>query len=262
MLEIQDFIDFSITNWYEKFANVTMRTIIIELPEQLLRKIQSEEIDDTQEEIPVEFADKFKNALNALSNRAFVRNNWHAPVDARMFSFGNSLEVATLDDVVTYFSSSAKIQEDFSNAKGVPFCMALRKWTSIHPAAEFRCIVVNSTLRGITPRDWPTYYEHFKEEGPRIIRELSEFYDDHVKIQFPRKNYVFDVVFQHPDRPSLIDFEALNAKTNLYAFAWNEIQPLLGKEANDEVPPVFRYLENDIGIMARADALNTFSKSH
>ncbi|CAH1109391.1 unnamed protein product [Psylliodes chrysocephalus] len=268
MLEIQDFRDFSIKNWYDNFKNVTLQTIILELPDQLLKRIQSDQIEDsddeneTNDEVPLEFIQEFKNALNTLGNNAFVKNNWHAPVDARMFSFGHLLKVVTLEDVITYFSSSGKIQDDFSNSKGVTFCLALRKWISIHPAAEFRCIVINNTLRGITPRDWPTFYAHFKEEGPHIIEELTKFYNDNIKIKFYRKNYIFDVVFQYPENPYIIDFESLNSKTNLYAFSWKEIQPLISKETPENIAPVFRYLENDVGIMTRADALSTFAKSH
>ncbi|XP_072380243.1 translation initiation factor eIF2 assembly protein-like [Diabrotica undecimpunctata] len=269
MLEIQDLRDFSIQNWYDKLKDVTIKTIILELPEQLLKKIQNEEIQDsedenvsneTEEELPEKFIQDFKNAINTFENNAFVRNNWHAPVDARVFSFGNALKVLNLDDVITYFMSSSKIQEDFSVAKNIPFCIALRKWISIHPAAEFRCIVINNILRGITPRDWPTFYAHFKEEGPQIIEELTQFYNENVKIKFPRKNYIFDVVFQYPEKPYLLDFEPLNSKTNLHAFSWKEIQPLLSQEAPEDIAPVFRYLETDIGIMTKADALKTFAR--
>ncbi|XP_056639392.1 cell division cycle protein 123 homolog [Diorhabda sublineata] len=268
MLELQDLRDFSITNWYGTFKDITVKTIIVDLPEQLLKTIQKEDIQDSDEdneivddeELPVEFLQDFKNALNVFDNNAFVKNNWHAPVDARMFSFGNYLKVINLDDVITYFTSSSRIQEDFSIVTNIPFCIALRKWISIHPAAEFRCIVINNVLRGITPRDWPTFYAHFKEEGPQIIDELTNFFNDNIKLRFLRKHFVFDVIFQYPDKPYIIDFEPLNSKTNLYAFSWKEIQPLINKDSPDDVAPVFRYLETDIGIITKTDALNMLTR--
>ncbi|KAG5877480.1 hypothetical protein JTB14_029986 [Gonioctena quinquepunctata] len=139
--------------------------------------------------------------------------------------------------------------------------MALRKWMSIHPAAEFRCIVVNNSLRGITPRDWPTYYAHFKEEGPRIIEDLTNFYNENIRLKFSRKSFIFDVVLQYPDGISIMDFGPLNSKTNLYAFSWKEILPLMSKEVPEDIAPVFRYLESDIGIMTKASALNKFSNN-
>ncbi|KAJ8932239.1 hypothetical protein NQ314_014814 [Rhamnusium bicolor] len=261
MLEIQDFRDFSISNWYEKFKDISLKTLIIELPENLTQKLLSNECEVTIEDCSAEFLDKLKNALNTLDKNAFVKNNWHAPTDARMFSFGNTLKVTNLDDIILYFTTSSIILEDLGNVKVLPFCLALKKWINIHPAAEFRCIIINNVLRGITPRDWPTYYAHFKEEGPQIIEQLTNFYNENIKLKFSRKSYVFDVVLSYPDKPFILDFGALNSKTNLYAFTWKEIQPLINREDPDDIAPVFRYLETDIGIMTRTAALNKFARS-
>ncbi|KAJ8960537.1 hypothetical protein NQ318_013825 [Aromia moschata] len=249
MLETQDFRDFSISSWYDLFKHVSLRTFIIELPENLIEKLSTGESDIDVEDFPTDFRDNLKNALNALNRNAFVKDNWHAPTDARMFSFGNTLKVTNVEDILLYFTTSGIIQEDLSSTRGLPFCLALKKWINIHPAAEFRCIVINNVLRGVTPRDWPTYYAHFKEEGPQIIENLSQFYNENVKLKFPRKSYVFDVVLSYPDKPFVLDFGPLNSKTNLYAFSWKEIQPLLSKDVPEDMAPVFRYIESDIGIM-------------
>lgn len=264
MLETQDWKDFSIDSWYEKFQHIAIKTLILEIPADILSKFQYEEaseISDDEETLdeevvlPNEFKEKLKNALNCLGKTVFVKNNWHAPMDAKMFSVGNTLKAQNIDDIILYFTTSTIIQEDFSNVKAIPFCIALRKWICIHPAAEFRCIVINNILRGITPRDWPTFYNHYKEEGQEIIEKLQKFFTENVKEKFIRKNYTFDVVLSYPDQPVVLDFGPLNTKTNLYAFSWKEIGPLLNKEVPAEVAPVFRYLESDIGIMTRADAL-------
>lgn len=47
-----------------------------------------------------------------------------------------------------FFSVSDRLTRDFETDKGVPFCLVLRPWLNIHPASEFRCIVVNNILRG------------------------------------------------------------------------------------------------------------------
>lgn len=39
----------------------------------------------------------------------------------------------------------------------------------------------------------------------------------------------FDVILSYPDKPYILDFGPLNGKTNLYAFSWKEINPLLNK---------------------------------
>lgn len=130
-----------------------------------------------------------------------------------MFSFGNALKAQNVDDIALFFKTSSIIQQDLVNVKGVSFCLVLRKWINIHPAAEFRCIVVNNVLRGtnvwntckfylfiyiyigITPRDWPTFYAHFKEEGAGIIETLLRFFGEHIKGKFPRKHCRFYHLF-------------------------------------------------------------------
>ncbi|CAH1129930.1 unnamed protein product [Ceutorhynchus assimilis] len=264
MRETQDSKDFSILSWYEKFEPIAMKTIILELSDDILKCFQyqnvSEESDNEDTErietpLPQAFQDSLKSAFNTLGKPVFIKNNWHAPIDAKMFSVGNTLKADTIDDIKLFLTTSGIIQEDFLTIKGIPFCLALRKWISIHPAAEFRCIVVNNVLRGITPRDWPTFYAHYKEDGPQIIDTLSNFFVENVKLRFPRENYTIDVVLSYPDRPFIMDFGPLNNKTNLYAFSWKEIGPLFYKDTPEEITPVFRYLESDIGIMTRASAL-------
>lgn len=264
MIEITDFRDFSICNWFPKFEDITPTTILVEIPEVVVEKFKLDE--DVQEVLKEdcckEFIQQVENALNSLNKNVFVKNNWHAPLDARMFSLGNSLQVRNIDDIIMYFTCSTIIQEDFMNAKGVPFYLALKSFKqNIHPAAEFRCIVINKTLRGITPRDWPTYYAHFKEEGQQIIEKLNNFFKDNIKMKFPRKSYVFDVVYSYPNSAYILDFGPLNLKTNLYAFNWTEIHPLIGKESPNDIAPVFRYLESDFGIMAKSESINKFLNS-
>ncbi|XP_967295.2 cell division cycle protein 123 homolog [Tribolium castaneum] len=262
MLESQDLKLFSIHFWYEKFQSVALKTILIEIPPILLQKLQSDESDVNIEEIcPHEFVTEVKNAINTLDKNVFVKNNWHAPMDAKMFSFGNQLKVTNLDDLSLFLSASNIISEDFSTQSSIPFYIALKPWKSIHPASEFRCIVVNKVLRGITPRDWPTYYAHFKDEGPVIIETLSNFYKENIADVFPKRHYTFDVIISFPDQPCIIDFGPLNSKTNLYAFSWKEISSLFDKEVPEEVAPIFRYLDSDIGIMSRTDAIYKFANA-
>lgn len=62
-------------------------------------------------------------------------------------SFGNMLKVTTLDELILYLNASDIIINDF-NCKDVKFYIALRPWLNIHPASEFRCIVINNVIRG------------------------------------------------------------------------------------------------------------------
>lgn len=96
--------------------------------------------------------------------------------------------MATVEDLLLYLSASDLIMKDFGMQQ-VPFCIALRPWLNIHPASEFRCIVVNNVLRGITPRDWPTFYAHFEEQAQTIIHTISEFFTLYIKDRFMKYSH-------------------------------------------------------------------------
>ncbi|CAH0562504.1 unnamed protein product [Brassicogethes aeneus] len=253
MRETQDYIDFSITSWLDKFKSVTLKTVIIDIPIDVWIKVSDgDKIHEITESLPLELKNQIKNVIKTFNNKAFVKNNWHAPTDAKLFSLGNILQVDRCEDIFMFLTMSTIVQRDLDyiemeNIEGLEFCIALKEWKNIHPASEFRCIVVGNVLRGITPRDWPTFYAHFNEEGPQIIKKTREFFNEHIKTKFPRENYIFDIVMSFSDGIYLLDFSPLNRNTVLYAFSWSEIQPLLNKEPED-VAPVFRFLEKDIGL--------------
>jgi hypothetical protein len=70
--------------------------------------------------------------------------------DAKMFSFGNQLKVTNINELSLYLSTSNIISEDFSSQQSsIPFYIVLKPWKSIHPASEFRCIIINNILRGV-----------------------------------------------------------------------------------------------------------------
>lgn len=64
-------------------------------------------------------------------------------------SFGNTLKVTNISELILYFTSSDIVMNDFENKNFDSYCIVLRPWMNIHPASEFRCIVVNNVLRGI-----------------------------------------------------------------------------------------------------------------
>ncbi|XP_022916550.1 translation initiation factor eIF2 assembly protein-like [Onthophagus taurus] len=252
MLESQDLKDFSITTWYKTFKNITLNTILIEIPPELLNYLRSDDFDgDIKTVCNSEYINNLKDALKRFDNKVFAKNNWRAPLDAKFMSLSNLLQVNCIEDLINYFKASDVVMNDFYGKYDEGYCFALREFLNIHPASEFRCIVVGDILRGITPRDWPTYYGHFAEEGPNIIRLISEFFQGNLKGKFIRKNYVFDVIITYPSKVELVDLSPLNNKTNLNAFLWEEIDKLIKMDSREMVAPVFRYLESDKGIILK-----------
>lgn len=97
----QDFKDFSITSWYENFKSVTPKTVIIEVPVEVLKFFQhKQEQEDSDEDsdyeeppLPEDLKTELINAFNVLGKAVFVKNNWHAPL------------VNNLINLLTVFSS-------------------------------------------------------------------------------------------------------------------------------------------------------------
>lgn len=52
----------------------------------------------------------------------------------------------------------------------------------------------------------------------------------------------FDVISAFENDITLVDFGQLNSKSNLYAFSWKEIQPLINKVKNLQVGWLFMLL--------------------
>lgn len=62
-------------------------------------------------------------------------------------SFDNALKVTNLNELILYLNASDIIVHDFCHID-TTFYIALRPWMNIHPASEFRGIVINKILRG------------------------------------------------------------------------------------------------------------------
>lgn len=90
----QDFKDFSITSWYQNFKSVTPKTVIIELPVEVLKFFQYKQVQDDSDEdsdyeeppIPKDLRTELINAFNVLGKAVFVKNNWHAPLVNNLFN--------------------------------------------------------------------------------------------------------------------------------------------------------------------------------
>lgn len=50
-----------------------------------------------------------------------------------------------------------------------------------------------------------------------------------ILFMFKHFSVIFDVILVQSDDPMLVDFSPLNNKTNLLAFSWKEIQPIMKK---------------------------------
>lgn len=104
---------------------------------------------------------------------------------------GNDLNVTNSEELLSVMFYSDILLKDFENTAYKDYCISVRKWINIHPASEFRCLVINDILWGITPRDWPTFYGHYVQDGQNIISSISTFFKNHIQKKFNRKTCKF-----------------------------------------------------------------------
>lgn len=63
------------------FSDISIKTLLFEMDAELLRRLQDDGCDTDVESIcSREYVNQLKNAISQFNNKAFVKNNWHAPV--------------------------------------------------------------------------------------------------------------------------------------------------------------------------------------
>ena len=102
--------------WYEQFEKVTVESVVLPLPEEVLNYLRTEgslvlpqecdqdnaktesdgwEDEENDDSMPrphfPEFSARVRDAMRRLGGRVFCKLNWSAPRDATWVAMGNSL---------------------------------------------------------------------------------------------------------------------------------------------------------------------------
>lgn len=281
-VSVSDVMSCSLPEWYERFRKVTLKSVIIPLPDAVLDYLRLEgslvlpkechdrhgqadgdqgdeawEDEEEQEEQPhfPDFSNQIRRALTNLGGQAFCKLNWSAPRDATWVAFGNSLRCSDLQQVYLLLKSSDFVRHDLvmpfegcsdaEEASPVKYALVLRKWTEINPGHEFRCFVRDGRLVAVTQRDGTNFYKHIKDQKDSVVSDISSFFDEQVRDKFGPATFVFDVVRSAKDVVLLLDFNPFGATTDPVLYSWPELRDL---SPNEEDPVSFRCVETDAGI--------------
>jgi len=132
-----------------------------------------------------------------------------------------------------------------------PFYLVLKKFYSMNPSMEFRCIVKNSKLVGITQRYPNKLYPHLISEKETYKTTIMKFFCEHIESKFPEQNYTFDLFYQN--KPWILDFNKLDESSNLGLFVWDDLETIAKETKNY---PYFLVIEEESGIILNSDATN------
>jgi len=270
-------------NWYKSFAKISIKSICIQIPDEVKRYLLDEiiilpkecmtseqqnqvhegyEDEDTenseQPEFP-EFSKSITEKIDELGGSAYLKTNWHSPKDAFWITAGQTMKVKDITDVYQLLKASSICKEDLvqlnvpiddgeggsSTSLDRDMFLVLKKWREIHPGTEFRCFVRNKNLIAISPRDWPQYHAHILTQRKDIINDILSMFKEQIKTKFPLNDYVFDVVRDTKDRVFLLDFSPFGEKwSDSLAFEWNDLLKITTGSDDPEI----RYLSADCGI--------------
>ncbi|XP_055380916.1 cell division cycle protein 123 homolog [Condylostylus longicornis] len=269
----------SFKSWYKKFEKITIPSICIHIPKDVLEYFRDELVilpkecytsiveedsewdneinEDNTPEYP-EFSNNIRNAIKELDGSVFLKTNWHCPKDAFWITAGQTLKVKDIIDAYQLIKASSIIKRDLNfwyldnqnNQSTRDFYLILRKWMDIHPGTEFRCFVRNNKLIAISPRDWPQFHKHIIQQKHEIVNDILSLFKEKIQYQFPLDDYCFDVVRQRKDNVILLDFSTFEENfTDALAFDWEFLksEEIIAEE-NEAGLPEFRYLNSDCGI--------------
>lgn len=283
----------SFQNWYPLFKDHTAQSIVIPicndvvsylledstlvLPEEVYNSsaavysdhegdcLDLENTEETSSEIKQPsfpaFSKALKDGINQLGGEVFIKLNWTAPVDAAWITSTKSLKCTSLEDIYLLLKSSDLLVKDLTCSmqqqppSSSNSCIVLRKWQNIDPGNEFRCFVCKQQLIAISQRDYKVYYGHLTQRKYQIMEEITTFFKEKIKGNFPIPNYTFDIVRHSSNKIQIIDFSPFDPKRTLpLLFTWGD---LCAKERNlnEEIPTVeFRILGEDPGILPNSHA--------
>ncbi|GFU00151.1 cell division cycle protein 123 homolog [Nephila pilipes] len=148
-MKIEDVKKCSFQNWYNDFKKVTIKSIILPLPEEFVSYILKDgivlpknsgfgysvpindsdtESDDTEQtwedneedepEAPefLDFDNSIKDAIKALGGKVFPKLNWSSPRDASWIAFNNTCCCETVSDIYLLLKSSNFITHDLTQS--------------------------------------------------------------------------------------------------------------------------------------------------
>ncbi|KAL7641560.1 UNVERIFIED_CONTAM: hypothetical protein RMT77_007433 [Armadillidium vulgare] len=246
--------------WYKTFEEVTVESIILQIPPKVLSYLQdkgtlvipeeaydneSHELHESDEEwesdSPVaiapnlkEFNQEIRKSIKRFGGTAFPKLNWSSPKDAVWISYNKSLQCSSPGDVYLLLKSSDFVTHDLTSpykdcsdleeCSETNYCLILRKWTEINPSDEFRCFVKDKELVGISQRDTSQFYSSVHKEKDLIVEDIALFWEEHIRNYFHLFSYVFDVHRPKNGSVTLIDFGPFGNTTDSLMFSWEELK--------------------------------------
>ncbi|KAI8342273.1 D123-domain-containing protein [Chlamydoabsidia padenii] len=172
-----------------------------------------------------------RQAVDEFGGAVFPKLNWSSPRDAAWIATTQSLKCTSPFDVFLLLKSSDFINHDLNHAfehcerqpENITYDLILRKWHDLQPSLEFRCFVKEKEIIGISQREM-TFYGFLVDIQEELETKIYNFFEDHIRDNFPNTNYVFDVYVQQDRRKVwLIDFNPFAETTDGLLYSYDKL---------------------------------------
>lgn len=234
--------------WYPKLENETIESKFIPLSEDECKVliiygefnflIEDKKYHNSKycKQIISDLTKKIEPILKYFNNKAFFRLVSRSPKDSRIFFVKNGL-VENVENIYENFIDSERLVEDILLCLNNDYQqqIVLRKWIEIKKHEEFRLIVINKEIKGISQ-----YYYFSDNYFPELINNIK-YYQDSIFTYFNKiknlielKNYVLDIIY-YKDSPKILEINPLFNLTDPCLFNWE-------KDFFEEFE--FRYIKN------------------
>jgi hypothetical protein len=188
----------------------------------------------------IALASRIQAGLDAVECKAFIRLGSRSPKDA----LWKQLPCAKARDALDMLSFSKRIFDDVHWAclYDYPVSLFIRPWLNIREWQEFRCIIKNGNLYGISQYrvEERPFYQEIQSAHREIANAICDFVTLHVLPHAEHADYVCDVLYEK-DAVRIVDYNPLVSSTGLSFF-----------DPRFPVPrsPEFRFwLGNGLGVM-------------
>ncbi|GAA5913637.1 cell proliferation protein CDC123 [Sporobolomyces salmoneus] len=128
------------------------------------------------------------------------------------------------------------------------FELVLKKWFDMPKSQEWRCFIRSRQLVGISQRD-TTFYDFLQPQAARrqIIDQISSFWSEVVKDEFPLQDYTLDVYLtRDQSRTFIIDFNPYSSSTDSLLFTYSELASLsTSLSTTNATTPILKIVESE-----------------
>ncbi|XP_042907499.1 translation initiation factor eIF2 assembly protein isoform X2 [Parasteatoda tepidariorum] len=259
-MKIEEVEQCSFQNWYNNFKNVSVKSIILPLPDDFIKYILAdgiilpkstnvshvvstndsdlsdeeetweEDTDEAEPEAPYfpEFDQSIENAIESLGGKVFPKLNWSSPKDASWMGFNYSCCSTSISDIYLLLKSSNFIIHDITQ----PYNLC----------DDF---IQDQSLSEIEQKNIPLFLVLRKWIDIDTSGEFRCFVKENKLID------IYDVYRKKKDKVILIDFNPFGKVTDSLLFTWEELNSdLTSVDENDEYPE-FRCVEDNYGVQPR-----------